>query len=585
MSMGHNNILIGYKFKVYRFDWVAVFVNPVERWERVIVNNPEELREFYDNHRGSIYIGYNSRTYDQFIFKGILCGFNPKEIDDHIVKHNKSGWSFSSFLRNVTILGYDVANINDNSLESLESYLGADIRATSIPDDIRRPLTQQELDEAAARCIYDVEQILNVFVERKEEFNAHLALIETFRCPLVYISKTTAQLAASILECNSQFFSDEWDVTFIPTLQLNRYASVKTWFEQQLKNKDYSASLKIDIAGVPHVFRWGGAHGARAKYHGKGLILHIDAHSFYPSIILEYGFLTRSCKTPETYNSTYATRLELKRSGKTKEQEPYKLFINAVNGITKDRNSPAYDPRQANNVSVNGQLLILDLIEHLEVIRGFELINTNTDGIIIKIPDTDEAFRQADDICYEYEKRTRIRLSFEVADYIYQKDVNNYLYHLTDIEDNGPKRNTLVRKGAYLKEYNKLDNDLTIVKTAVAEYMTHGTPVEQTINSCTELSMFQHVVTITNVNQHLCWNGIVIDGRTFRIFASKCYTDGPISKRDAKSLATEKFSDTPERCFIENNDISSAVVPDKLDKQWYIELAKKRLRHFGLEVY
>ena len=71
---------------------------------------------------------------------------------------------------------------------------------------------------------------------------------------------------------------------------------------------------------------------------------------------------------------------------------------------------------------------MLDLIEHLEAVQGFELIQSNTDGLIIKIPDTDEAFNAVDDVCYEWESRTGMKLDFDYIREIWQKDVNNYVF-------------------------------------------------------------------------------------------------------------------------------------------------------------
>lgn len=51
----------------------------------------------------------------------------------------------------------------------------------------------------------------------------------------------------------------------------------------------------------------------------------------------------------------------------------------------KDETNAAYDPRNNNCMCINGQLMLLDLIEHLEVVPGFELIQSNTDGLIIWI--------------------------------------------------------------------------------------------------------------------------------------------------------------------------------------------------------
>ena len=43
-----------------------------------------------------------------------------------------------------------------------------------------------------------------------------------------------------------------------------------------------------------------------------------------------------------------------------------------------------------------------------------------------------------------------------------------------------------------------------------------------------------------------------------------------------------KFGNTPEHCFIDNSNVNDKETPDNLDRQWYIELAKKRLEQFGV---
>lgn len=63
----------------------------------------------------------------------------------------------------------------------------------------------------------------------------------------------------------------------------------------------------------------------------------------------------------------------------------------------------------------------------MEAIEGFELIQSNTDGLIVKIPDNDKSFDELDDICYEWEHRTGMGLGFDLIDEIWQKDVNNYI--------------------------------------------------------------------------------------------------------------------------------------------------------------
>ena len=569
-----------YDFEVFKFNWLVVFINPYREETTVIIDDSDKLTEYYDKYKDEIFVGYNSRHYDQYIFKGILCGFNPKEINDYIIKYKCPGWQFSDLFNKIRLYNYDVAQLNDGGLKTLESYMGNDIRETSVPFDIDRPLTDEELAETVKYCTHDVEQTIEVFMHRKNEFDAHMSLITTFGLPLSYISKTKVQLSAKILNCQRIDHDDEFEVEFVPTLRLNKYTEVLTWFKRQLEdgrqfgvyNKEV---LKIDIAGVPHSFGWGGAHGARLKYHGRGLLLHVDVESYYPLLMIVYGFLTRNSQTPEKFKEIYETRVALKRAGKKLEQAPYKIVINGTFGISKDPTSTAYDPRQANNICINGQLLLVDLIEKLEAIKGFELIQSNTDGLIIKIPDTDEAFNQTDDICYEWERRTGMKLGFDIITEIYQKDVNNYIFKF----DNGK----IERKGAYVQEYDVFKNDLTIVNTALVEYMTNSVPVEETINNCDDLNLFQKVVKVSN--KYLCaWhNGKRLQDKTFRVFASTDPRDGRICKQKKEGATLEKFANTPEHCAIYNYKIDNTTALN-LDKQYYIDLAKKRLLDYGIEV-
>ena len=509
-----------------------------------------------------------------------MCGFDPKEINDFIIIDKKAGWQYSDLFNKIQLYNYDVAKLNDGGLKTLESYMGNDIRETSVPFDIDRKLNAAELTETVKYCTHDVEQTIEVFMNRQSDFNAHMGLITKFGLPLSYISKTQVQLSAKILNCQRIEHNDAYKVTFVPTLRLKKYTAVLTWFKAQLRYlRDFGEyrkdPLKIDIAGVPHSFGWGGVHGARLKYHGKGLYLHVDVESYYPLLMIVYGFLTRNSQTPEKFKEIYETRVALKRAGKKAEQAPYKIVINGTFGISKDPTSTAYDPLQANNICINGQLLLVDLIEKLETVPGFELIQSNTDGLIIKIPDTDEAFEQTDDICYEWEQRTGMKLAFDVITEIYQKDVNNYVFKF----ENGE----IERKGSYVQKSNPLKNDLTIINTALVEYMINGVPVEETINNCNDLNQFQKVVKVSN--KYLCaWhNGKQLQDKTFRVFASLDKSNGYICKQKTEGATLEKFANTPDYCKIYNGKIDENTRVN-LDKQYYINLAKKRLLDFGIEV-
>lgn len=616
-----------YDFEVFKNDWLVVLINPVEKTEDVIINDKDKLEAYYNKNKNSIWIGYNSTRYDQYILKGILCGFDPKEISDFIIKLDEPAWKFSRVLNSIPLINYDVAYRTDSGLKSLEGFMGNNIKETSVDFDLDRKLTDKEIAETVKYCRHDVEQTISVFLNRKSDFDAHIGLIKAFDLSLDYMNKTKTQLAAIILGARRKSHDDEFEIVIPNTLKLSKYKYVLDWYLDR-NNRSYDKQLVTDVAGVEHIFAWGGLHGAVNKYQGEGVYIMADVESLYPSLIIQYNYMSRNVPSVDKYIDIYNIRLKLKHEGKKKENLPYKSVLNSTYGAMKDKFNNLYDPLMANNICVAGQLLLLDLIEKLELSGTCDLIQTNTDGILIKLHN-EKDFETVDDICYEWEKRTRLNLAFDVFHKVYQKDVNNYVLTPFKIyNDKGePQYKT---KGSYVKKLSSLDYDLPIVNKAMIEYMVNNTSIETTINSCDELKMFQKIVKVSGKYSHGCIgfgsseppkkicakyeNGwclkkntncpykqmsrakcyeaahvkvntkpaIPLNDKTFRVFASKDENDGYIGKTKGEGKTVEKFANTPEHCFIENGDINDAKISSKLDKQWYIDLAYERLKQYGV---
>ena len=625
--------IIFYDFEVFKEDWLAVFIDVTRRKEYVIVNDPDKLKALYESNIKDIWVGFNNRHYDQYIMKGILLGMNPKRINDWIILEEREGWQFSRAFNRVPMINYDVMPNPPIGLKTMEGFLGSNIKETGVPFDINRKLTKAEIEETIKYCRHDVEQTIKIFLEKIDEFNAMHGIVQAFpnMVSLSNIGDSEARITAKVLGCVKQDFNDEFDYFFLPCLRLNKYKYVQDWFEEKkkealamdLQNCDKydkklwykSQNLETIVAGIPHSFGFGGLHGAESKpIHKTGQILHVDVNNYYPSMLIAWGLVTRAA-TNDNYTLVYKTRKSMKakqiaaaKSGNKAEaknwkkaQLPYKKMLNALSGGMKDETNPAYDPRNNNCMCINGQLMLLDLIEHLEAVPGFELIQSNTDGLIIWIPDTDEAFEMVDDICWEWEQRCStercsILLELDNISEIYQKDVNNYLWVGSD--------GSVERIGAYVKELSATDNDLPILNKALVEYMVHKTPVEQTINQCDDLIMFQKIVKLSNkydwVEHEHCTPIITNTGKrvikqvyeypekvrysykSYRVFASNCQDDGRLLKRKRVKPKGEKFGNTPDHCFICNDDVCGVKAPQTLDKSWYIDLAKKRLKQFGI---
>ena len=578
-------IIIFYDFEVFEYDWLAVFIDVTAKKEYVIINNRDELKSLYEANRKDIWVGFNNRHYDQYIFKGILLGMNPKKINDWIIVDKKEGWQYSLAFNKISMINYDVMPNPPVGLKTLEGFMGSDIKETDVDFRIRRRLAQEEIQQTVKYCRHDVEQTIEVFLKKISEFNAMHGIIQAFPdiVGLSDIGDSEARIAAKVLGCTRRYFEDEFDFFFLPCLRLKKYKYVQDWFEQKrqealsmdLAHKDKylkqtwykSQNLETIVAGIPHTFGFGGLHGAPDKpVHRKGQILHVDVNNYYPSLLIAWMLVTRAA-TNDNFKLVYDTRKTMKKkqiaaakAGNKAEakrwkkaQLPYKKILNALSGAMKDATNAAYDPRNNNCMCINGQLMLLDLIEHLEAVPGLELIQSNTDGLIIWIPDTDEAFNMVDDICWEWEQRCSteqcsILLELDNISEIYQKDVNNYLW--VDI-DGGVER-----IGAYVKELSPIDNDLPILNKALVDYMVHKTPVEQTINQCNDLIMFQKIVKLSDKYdfvEHEHGNGQVVrstkhrDGtrtelwsypalkeyyyKSYRVFASNRMSDGRLLKR------------------------------------------------------
>ena len=567
-----------YDFEVFKHDWLVVVINPVTRSELVIVNDCDQLAALYDERKREIWVGYNNLHYDQFIFKTILLGMDPKEVNDFIIVGGNKGWQYSRLFNDVYMVNYDVFHPRtDRDLKTHEAYMGNDIRETTVPFDIDRKLTDGEIAETVKYCRHDVEQTIEVFMHRKSEFDARMDLLKMFDLPLSYLGKTDAQLTAIILGARQpgKPRGDEFDIKPLECIELGPYDFVRQWYLEP-ENQDYSRTLDFEIAGCPHKCAWGGLHGALPQYAGKGYFINVDVESYYPAEMITHGLLSRNVQDPSKFEWIRDHRIELKHAGDSR-QVALKLVINGTFGASKDKYNGLYDPRQANMVCVNGQLMLIDLMYHLVKTAKAEIIQSNTDGVLVKMPDgmdPDEFFDAVDDVAYEWEHRTGMSLEFDEFERVYQKDVNNYIMVAADGKTKG--------KGAYVKKLGALDYDLAVVNKALVDYMVHGIPVEETIMGDDDLKDFQRVVKVSGEYLYGVHGGKKLTDKCFRVFASKRGQDGMISRVKAGKGKPEKFGNTSEHVFIDNGDVNGKKCPKHLDKQWYIDLAKTRLTQFGV---
>lgn len=572
--------ILVFDFEVFRYDWLFVAMDLETQDYIIIENDRDKMIEFYNNNINNIWVGYNCKNYDKYILQAITNGVNPKLVNDYIIGGG-NGWEL--FRDRLDINLYDCM-IMGKSLKQLESYFGVDIRESEIDFNLDRPLTDTERASNIKYCKSDVYNTALVFMHNKQEFEAQIGLIKLSCSSLSDLSKTKAQLSAKILEAKPlpvQLLQQEWEFEYNQCVKDYDYKhkDVLKFFDSLRESKDPKAKYECELYGVPHTFALGGLHGAIPNYihsvNTKEYIVHIDVASYYPHIMTEWGYLTRAVPSIQKFIDIMELRLKYKKE-KNPLQAPLKIVINGSYGQsgagklldngTYKLLSPMFDPRRMREVCINGQLMLLQLIEDLE---QFDLIQSNTDGLVYRIPI--EHMDEVKSIVKAWEKRTKMTMEYDYTTLIAQRDVNNYIA----VFDNGK----IERKGGAVKESKPCDYDLPIVKDAITEYFVHGIPVDEYINNVNDLAPFMKTYKLMGSYVRALHGDEQQQGKVFRVFASRSRKDKCLYKQK-EGKNPEKFAGCPMRCKIINTDIRGLVVPEWLDKKWYIEQAKKEIEKF-----
>lgn len=550
--------------------WMCCLKDAKTGMEYSIINNKEELERVYKKNFDTIWVGYNIKGYDQWIFKSIIAGEDPFTLSTAIVRDRKNPWEINPKLNKIKLNFFEIGS-RQRSLKELELFMGESIEESSVPFDIKTYPTKKQIEELTSYCKHDVNMTYKVFLELKYEFDSRAFLIDYFNLNDSLFKKTKAQFSAYLLEAKKPDIprNDEFQFKIIDNIVLNKYSYIMYWYKSP-ENMSYDKSLSTTVYGCIVEFGWGGLHSAKKKYIGEGCIVNSDVKSYHPSNMIENKFLSRNISNPDKYIDIRDTRLKFK-ADKNPWEKSFKDVLNITYGALKDANNELYDPQMSNAVCVNGQLMLLDLIEKIEERFGdkAEFIQGNTDGVMFKLSDKNDI----DDylkICDEWSKRTKMELDHDFIKKVVQKDVNNYVIVMSD--------GKIKSKGAYVKKLSLLDNDLPIVNKSILNNILTGKSIRETILESTSLVDFQKCIKVSDKYKCAIHNGKQLNLKILRAFASTDFNDTSITK--LRDSVQNKIGNTPERAFILNENIINMPIPSKLDREWYIALAEKRLNDF-----
>lgn len=338
------NIYI-YDIEVFSDDWIVVARKPEKGSPYTVIHNDNyHLREFLSN-IPDIIGGFNNKHYDDYVMMVMLNGGSNVEVkrcNDFIINGGKP-WEFP-FLQyqKKPFKSFDLRDdIADPgiSLKAIEGNLKLPIVESSVPFDIDRPLTPEELEEVIRYCKYDVDSTVRLYWERKKNYlDAKILAGSIYGIdPLDALGYTNARLSAEALEAKYTERYDERDYVVPEKLPKDKIPKIVLDFFLQIQDKSIpdaklfgagkgSKGMTLDLilrtggGECPVKFAWGGVHGAppciTIDSDDEYLLFMDDVGSLYPNSKINFGYCSRSMKDPGAYRKLVELRLDFKAKAK-----------------------------------------------------------------------------------------------------------------------------------------------------------------------------------------------------------------------------------------------------------------------------
>ena len=270
--------IIVFDIEVFAYDWVVVFLD-ISNGRYTVVHNDNDAVRDYMSQPDRILCGFNNKHYDNHIVKAICCGASPelvKQINDFIIVGERSGWEHYFLRQNK--FWFDSFDLMDDtqvgtSLKHIEAHLGLPIEESEVDFNITRPLTRGELEQTIRYCKYDVAMTAKLLTLRKGYLDAKLNVgrsigIEDRKA----LYSTNARLTATALKAQpvqryderEYHYPDNLDKSLIPPEVLGFFDRLhdKTISDKEL----FSSKLKIMVDGAEAVIGFGGIHHAQENY-------------------------------------------------------------------------------------------------------------------------------------------------------------------------------------------------------------------------------------------------------------------------------------------------------------------------------
>jgi len=470
-----------------------------------------ELEKFLLSHEGYL-IGFNNEHFDDLVTIAFLVNQRggKKDISKHLfetaqtiifAQNDTTGIIKKSFYKQakdneITIRSIDLKKIA-NIQKSLK-LVGVSLQWEKIQDlpyAFDKELTKEEMEEVFEYNLNDVNITWKLLQKIEDEVKLRFDLSEQYELNMInqsrsgmanklfikFYAEKSGKKRSDFIDARTPRSVIKGTDLILPNVsfsspQLNKVKeSIQSWrltlpsYQSEYPRVKYGKNVyQLGVGGI-HSEDTGNIYVSDNEY----MIVDADVSSYYPSIMINYDI------SPNHLGQSFLSilkdirdeRMIAKKTGDKIKSEGLKIVINSVFGKLGFENFFLYDPLAMRQVTLNGQMYLLMLIERLEG-KGFEVISANTDGIVTKVKRI--RYEEFLSICREWEKELSFELEYTEYKKYVRRDVNNYIVQKTD--------GKIKAKGIFNKEI-----DLTkgyskpIISIVLEEHLIHGKPVEEVL--------------------------------------------------------------------------------------------------------
>jgi DNA polymerase family B len=168
------------------------------------------------------------------------------------------------------------------------------------------------------------------------------------------------------------------------------------------------------------------------------IIIELDITSYYPNLIVQLLRAGATCPLPNLLPKMVtflAERIRLKEASDKIGAQVYKIILNSIYGSTNYERSKLYSPNLTFSVTLNGQLIILNVLNLIISALHTKILWVNTDGFILTVEKAE--LNRLKEILEKCEQTYNIQFgTFKELKAVYIKNVNSYITLANDLSLN-----------------------------------------------------------------------------------------------------------------------------------------------------